>query len=105
MAYIPTKAMQDEAVKALQWKKQGRKGGTSVGFGRARQLRNRQALSPEIVKKMYSFFRRHEVDKQADGFYSNSKKYPSPGRVAWALWGGDAGYQWSRKIRNKINGV
>lgn len=54
---------------------------------------------------MYSFFRRHEVDKQADGFYSNSKKYPSPGRVAWALWGGDAGYQWSKKIRNKINGV
>jgi hypothetical protein len=103
MSYIPTSAMKQEAKKGISWKKQGRRGGTSVGFGRAKQLIQQSKLSPEIVKKMYSFFRRHEVDKKADGFYPNSKKYPSPGRVAWSLWGGDAGYRWSTKIRNKLN--
>jgi hypothetical protein len=102
MAYTPTSAMQQEAKNAMAWKRQGKKGGTSVGLGRAKQLIQRSKLSPEIVKKMYSFFRRHEVDKQADGFYPDSKKYPSAGRVAWSLWGGDAGYKWSTQIRNKL---
>ena len=51
---------------------------------------------------MYSFFSRHEVDKQAEGFQSGEEGFPSPGRVAWDLWGGDAGYAWSRRIRDKI---
>ena len=29
--------------------------------------------------------------------------YPSAGRIAWALWGGDAGFSWSRRIANQIN--
>ena len=45
---------------------------------------------------MYSFFSRHEVDKKATGFSAGEEGYPSPGRVAWDLWGGDAGYSWSR---------
>jgi hypothetical protein len=47
---------------------------------------------------MYSFFSRHEVDKRATGFSSGEEGYPSPGRVAWDLWGGDAGFSWSRRI-------
>jgi hypothetical protein len=51
---------------------------------------------------MYSFFSRHEVDKQATGFYSGQEGFPSKGRVAWDLWGGDGGYSWSTAKRNQI---
>ena len=50
---------------------------------------------------MYSFFARHEVDKQAEGFSSGEKGYPSNGRIAWALWGGDAGKSWANKKKEK----
>jgi hypothetical protein len=52
---------------------------------------------------MYSFFSRHEVDKRATGFSSGEEGYPSPGRVAWDLWGGDAGFSWSRRIANSLS--
>ena len=51
---------------------------------------------------MYSFFSRHEVDKRAEGFSQGEKGYPSAGRIAWALWGGDAGFSWSKKKRQQI---
>tara|TARA_R110002020_G_scaffold80269_1_gene200391 strand:- start:432 stop:932 length:501 start_codon:yes stop_codon:yes gene_type:complete len=51
---------------------------------------------------MYSFFSRHEVDKQGQGFNRGDDGYPSAGRIAWALWGGDSGFSWSTKKRNEI---
>lgn len=100
--YKPNKAMMEQARQGLQWKKEGRSGGTIIGITRARQLLRRDNLSEKTVKRMYSFFKRHEVDKQSDGFYPGSSKYPSPGRVAWSLWGGDAGFKWSTEHRNKM---
>jgi hypothetical protein len=47
---------------------------------------------------MKSFFARHEVDKKATGFNSGEEGYPSPGRVAWDAWGGDAGQSWANRI-------
>ena len=51
---------------------------------------------------MFSFFSRHEVDKQGEGFSQGEKGYPSNGRIAWALWGGDAGFSWSKKKVKQI---
>ena len=51
---------------------------------------------------MFSFFSRHEVDKEAEGFFQGQEGYPSPGRVAWDLWSGDAGFDWSRNIVQKL---
>ena len=51
---------------------------------------------------MHSFFPRHEVDKRAEGFRQGEKGYPSAGRIAWALWGGDAGFSWAKTKRNQI---
>ena len=51
---------------------------------------------------MYSFFSRHEVDKEAEGFSAGEDGYPSPGRVAWDLWGGDAGFSWATAKRDQI---
>ena len=53
---------------------------------------------------MYSFFSRHEVDKQAEGFNAGEDGFPSAGRVAWDLWGGDAGFRWATAKRNQIMG-
>jgi SPP1 gp7 family putative phage head morphogenesis protein len=95
--YKPTEAMAEEARRALKWKAEGRAGGTRVGLARANQLAKRENLSESTVKRMFSFFSRHEVDKQGKGFYPG-EGYPSKGRVAWALWGGDAAFSWSRRI-------
>ena len=52
---------------------------------------------------MKSFFARHEVDKRAEGFSPGEKGYPSAGRIAWALWGGDAGQTWSNKKVDQLD--
>jgi len=101
----PTDGMKVAARRALEWKKQGRRGGTRVGLARANQIVNGVNLSPSTVARMYSFFSRHEVDKQATGFNSGEEGFPSPGRVAWDLWGGDAGFSWSTKKWNQIQNM
>tara|TARA_R100001440_G_scaffold36955_2_gene56154 strand:+ start:16147 stop:18483 length:2337 start_codon:yes stop_codon:yes gene_type:complete len=99
----PTEGMATEAKRALEWRKEFKRGGTAVGVARANQLVNRENLSERTVLRMYSFFSRHEVDKQAEGFERGEKGYPSAGRIAWGLWGGDAGFTWSTKKREQIN--
>ena len=100
--FKPTSGMASEAQKGLDWRKEFGRGGTNIGSTRASQLIKRENLSPDTVKRMYSFFARHEVDKQAEGFRQGEKGYPSNGRIAWALWGGDAGFSWSKKKRDQI---
>ena len=98
----PTEGMKSEARKGLDWRKEFGRGGTRVGLERANQIVNNENLSDETIKRMFSFFSRHEVDKQAEGFRQGEKGYPSNGRIAWALWGGDAGFSWSRKLVNQM---
>jgi len=100
--YKPTTGMASAARRALAWKADGKPGGTLVGLARANQLKDRDPLSASTVLRMYSFFSRHEVDKQATGFRSGEAGFPSKGRVAWDLWGGDGGYSWSRSKRDQI---
>ncbi len=100
--YKPTDGMKSAARRALQWKKEGRRGGTRIGLTRANQIVNNESLSESTVMRMYSFFSRHEVDKKATGFSSGEEGFPSPGRVAWDLWGGDAGFSWSTAKWNSI---
>jgi DNA-binding protein Fis len=100
--YKPTSGMASAAKRALKWKSEGKAGGTLVGLARANQLKDRDPLSASVVLRMYSFFSRHEVDKKATGFYSGQEGFPSKGRVAWDLWGGDGGYSWSSAKRNQI---
>lgn len=100
--YKPTSGMASAAKRALKWKQEGKPGGTLVGLARANQLKDRDPLSASVVLRMYSFFSRHEVDKKATGFYSGQEGFPSKGRVAWDLWGGDGGYSWSTTKRNQI---
>lgn len=91
----PTEGMKAEARRYRAWKQEGRPGGTNVAATRASQILGGDELSPETVITMAAWFARHEVDKQGKGFRPDSDDYPSPGRVAWAAWGGDPGQSWS----------
>jgi HK97 family phage portal protein len=104
MKFVPNDGMVEAASRALAWKEEGRDGGTRVGLARANQIVNGEKLSEDTILRMYSFFSRHEVDKEAEGFSAGEDGFPSAGRVAWDLWGGDAGYAWSTRLRNKIQG-
>lgn len=101
----PTEGMVDEAERGLEWRKEFGRGGTEVGVARARDIINGRDLSLNTVKRMYSFFARHEVDKQAEGFSPGEEGYPSAGRIAWALWGGDSGFSWSKKITERMDSI
>jgi len=93
----PTAEMAEEARRGLEWRAEYNRGGTAIGVARARDISNRVNLSPDTIRRMVSYFARHEVDKEAEGFRQGETGYPSAGRIAWALWGGDAGKTWANE--------
>jgi hypothetical protein len=99
----PTESMANNARRGLELRRKFGRGGTAVGVARARDLMNRNKLSPSTVLRMYSFFSRHEVDKQGKDF--NNSERPSNGKIAWLLWGGDSGYAWAKSKRNAIMNI
>lgn len=99
---VPNESMKEEAQRGLDWRKEFGRGGTEVGIARARDIVNGANLSDDTIGRMVSYFARHEVDKEAEGFRVGEKGYPSNGRIAWALWGGDAGKTWSENEYAKI---
>ena len=99
---VPTSSMAEEAKRGLELRKKFNRGGTMVGVARANQLVARERLSISTVKRMYSFFSRHEVDKRAEGFRQGEEGYPSAGKIAWLLWGGDSGFSWAKRKRQQI---
>ena len=101
--FNPPKDVQEEAQRGLDWRAEHGRGGTEVGVARARDLSNGVSVSPETIRRMVNFFTRHEVDKQADGFDRGEDGYPSAGRIAWALWGGDPGQRWANAIRDRMD--
>jgi len=99
----PTESMASNARRGLELRRKFGRGGTAVGVARARDLVNRSNLSPSTVLRMYSFFSRHEVDKQGKDW--NNSERPSNGKIAWLLWGGDSGFAWSKSKRNAIMSI
>jgi lambda family phage portal protein len=99
----PTKGMIEEAKRGLEWRREHNRGGTAVGVARARDISNGDNLSDDTVKRMHSYFSRHEVDKKGKGFSPGEEGFPSAGRIAWALWGGDAGQTWAAAKVEQIN--
>lgn len=99
--YSPPAGARAAARKAIKFKEDGKAtgAGTSVGWTRARQLANGETLSLSTVKRMYSYFSRHEVDKKGKDWGNQSN--PSNGYIMWLAWGGDAGYAWSRRIAQR----
>lgn len=98
--YSPPAGARAAARRAIKFKEDGKaKGaGTAVGWTRAGQLARGETLSLDTVKRMYSYFSRHEVDKKGKDWGNQAN--PSNGYIMWLAWGGDAGFSWSRRIVN-----
>jgi HK97 family phage prohead protease len=101
--FTPPAGVKSEAQKGLDWRREFGRGGTAVGVARARDLSNGTTISPETARRMKAYFDRHEIDKQGEGWSPSQDGFPSNGRIAWALWGGDSGYSWSKKLVRQMN--
>ena len=69
-----------------------------VGLARARQLANRQEISPTTIDRMASYFARQAIDKQGSSWDDYGK-----GRQAWDGWGGNPGQHWPRSIARRTD--
>jgi hypothetical protein len=99
--YSPPAGARSAARRAIKFKEDGKAtgAGTQVGWTRAGQLARGETISLSTVKRMYSYFSRHEVDKKGKDWGNNAN--PSNGYIMWLAWGGDAGFSWSRGIVNR----
>jgi hypothetical protein len=97
--YAPTSGMKAAARRALKWKEEGKAtgAGTPVGWGRATDIAAGRSMSLSVVKRMFSFFSRHEEASKGGKDFNNMSN-PSNGRIMWDAWGGNAGFSWSRAI-------
>jgi hypothetical protein len=75
------------------------RGMTMIGVARARDLSNGRPVSVDTLRRMLSYFARHEVDKQGGSWRTRGK-----GWQAWHGWGGDAGRIWARRMLQRIDG-
>lgn len=102
--FTPPANVSRAAQKALDFREEhGRdevSAGTRVGWTRANQLANREKISKETVKRMYSFFSRHKGNEKISDEYKD-EPWKDNGYVSWLLWGGDAGYEWVKDVLNE----
>lgn len=98
---VPPQAAQSAAKRGLELRRKFGRGGTMVGVARARDISNGTNLSESTVRRMKAYFDRHEVDKQGKD-WDNAER-PSNGKIAWLLWGGDAGRAWATSLVKKWN--
>jgi len=101
--YTIPKGAQAEAKKALEWHKEHHRGGTPVGMNTARILAKGGQIGLQKVRHIAKYFPRHEVDKKGKGWKPGEDGFPSNGRIAWALWGGDTAWRWAQAIVEREN--
>ena len=102
--FSPPQGVQDEAARAERWIADGQAGGgfTPTGRRRAADLAAGNGVSLDTIRRISSYLARHEADKQGEGWSPGEPGYPSPGRVAWAAWGGDPAIAWTRGILDGV---
>lgn len=74
------------------------RGAQATGLRRASQLANRQPVSLQTMIVMRAWFARHAVDLDAPAAERGHPDYPSPGRQAWELWGGEPARAWVSRV-------
>lgn len=94
--FVPPQAVRNNAKRGLELREKHGRGGTAVGVARARDLSNGKSIPLTTIRRMVSYFARHEVDKKGEGWGVDSAGY-----IAWLLWGGDAGRSWANGISEK----
>lgn len=100
MPYRPSKAMQDAAKRALEFRKTlppSKRFGTPVGLARARDIARGVRLSRDTIVRMRSFLARHR--KNYDKYKGVRFEDAGPGRWSYDLWGGIEAVAW---VEDKI---
>lgn len=94
VSLVPTAGMAAAARRGVALHEGGRSGDglKPETVARAKKIAAREELTPEHVREMRAWFRRHKVDKKPG--WSN-KGEETPGYTAWMLWGGDPAWRWS----------
>lgn len=97
--FVPPAGVRAATKRGLKHHEMGHSGKGLVAktVAEARSMSRGEAQSLDKVKRMRAWFARHEVDKQSPKWND-----PSPGKVAWDLWGGDAGKSWSEGIMRRV---
>ena len=101
--YKPTAEMARNAERALEQRREYNRGGTDVGVARARNIANRDGLSLDTVNRMVSFFARHGVNRSEHFDAKEPDGGPTAWRIAWDLWGGDAGRTWANRTAEQAD--
>lgn len=99
---VPPPAVRRAAADGLALRAEYGRGGTEIGVARARDLSNGRDVSVDTLRRMIAYFDRHEVDLEAPAARRGNPGYPSAGKIAWLLWGGDAGRVWARRELSAI---
>jgi len=96
--FAPPESVQNNARRGLEMVEAGEAGDglESATKGRAHDIASGKALSLDHVKRMHSFFERHDKTRPDDGGKGNS-----PWKTAWMLWGGDSGRSWAESVVGK----
>lgn len=101
--FIPPKTVSNQVKKGLMYKKKANeqsKYKIKYNAPRAHSLKNRDKISPVIIKRMCSFFNRFRSREVLEKYKKEpwkDKKY-----VTHLLWGGDSGRSWSEKVRTQL---
>ena len=99
--FSPPQQVRANSARSLELRRKYNRGMTAVGVARARDLSNGKNISADTIKRMHSYFARHEVDKKGKDWANQSN--PSAGYIAWLGWGGDAGRSWVNGIIKKLD--
>jgi hypothetical protein len=75
--------------------KNGNKCATQVGKVRAQQLANKEPISEETIKRMFSYLSRAKE-------YYNENDTEACGTISYLLWGGDSALSWSERKLEQI---
>jgi hypothetical protein len=96
--FVPPESVQNNAKRGLEMVEAGEAGDglESATKGRAHDIASGKALSLDHVKRMHSFFERHDKTRPDNGGKGNS-----PWKTAWMLWGGDSGRSWAESVVGK----
>jgi len=72
----------------------------------------RGEMTPDKVRRMAAWLARHQTDlssPKADAYLEGKSDRPTPGQVAWLLWGGDLGrsnrdraQDWADRTRDRL---
>jgi hypothetical protein len=113
--FKPPKSVADAASKGLEYREkaspsnkggltpaEASKQGIGSGVQRAVNLKNRDNISPDVIRQMVAFFSRHEKNKSIAP-ENKSTPWNDKGHVAWMIWGGDPGKAWAEKVRNQMD--